>query len=376
VELTLNLTHACNMGCTYCNAGAKSSRSMSLETGRQGIALALDELEAAGQTRRLDVAFFGGEPFLEFDLLLQLADEATRRAEARDVLCRFAVTTNGTLLTPERADALAGRGFHLALSLDGGAESQDATRRFLGGRSTAQAAWRALDVALPRFSKLSVISVIDPDNVAHLAAGVEQVVEAGVRRLTLNPNWLAGWEPESLATWQRGYERVAELWCERHRLSRPFELNTVDRKIWARLTEDYGPGGGCGFGHLEIAIAPSGRVYPCGRIVGEDPEDASAPGRSLCIGDVEKGLDASACASLPERGTLPEECIACPFQSRCANQCGCSNLEATGDAAIPSGILCWHEKLSIRLADHAASTLYSERNPSFMSTFYSEVCVP
>jgi uncharacterized protein len=375
LDLTLNLTHACNMGCSYCNAGTKFSRSMTVETGRRGILLALEELEAAGESRRLDVAFFGGEPLLEFDVLLQLADEAVRLSAARSVDCRLSVTTNGTLLTENRADALAGRGFHLALSLDGGPASQDATRPFTGGRSTAEAASRALEVAQARFPRLSVISVIDPQNVVHLAAGIEHLVSAGVRRLTLNPNWLANWEPEHFAVWQRAYEQAAELWLGGHRRAHPFVLNTIDPKIWGRLTEDFAPSGGCGFGHTELAIAPSGRVYPCGRIVGEDPDEPSDPCRSLCMGDVTAGLDPAACASLPERGGVPDECRACVFQSRCGNQCGCSNLEATGDAATPSGVLCWHEKMSIRLADRAASTLYDEHNASFMSTFYSEVSV-
>ena len=57
---------------------------------------------------------------------------------------------------------------------------------------------------------------------------------------------------------------------------------------------------------------------------------------------------------------------------RCANQCGCSNVETSGDPALPGGLLCWHERMSIPLADAAAATLYRERAPSFMHRFYGE----
>src|SRR5687768_2203189 len=125
VELTLNLTHACNLGCSYCFAGEKTDRAMDPETGRKGLRLALDRAERGD--RALDLAFFGGEPLLEADLLLTLADEARALADERRLRLRLSVTTNGTLLTPELAAALNARGFHVAVSLDGVPEAQDLT---------------------------------------------------------------------------------------------------------------------------------------------------------------------------------------------------------------------------------------------------------
>jgi uncharacterized protein len=371
LQLTLNLTHACNMGCSYCNAGAKSSRSMHFETGREGIRLALDE--ARGDD--LEVAFFGGEPLLEFERLIELADEALQQAGSRGVGCRFSVTTNGTLLDAARADALAARGFHLGLSVDGAQAAQDATRTFAGGRSTAAAVERALDVALARFQKLTAIAVIDPRNVVHLEQSVAHLVERGVPRITLNPSWLSGWTDADRETWASAYEAIARLWADRHRQGQPFVLSTIDPKIWRRLTEQTDCGG-CGFGRSELAVAPSGRLYPCGRIVGEDPDDARDPRRLHCLGDVRQGLDRQAQACLPRVHDTPPECQACAYRSRCASHCGCSNAEATGDPAQPSGLLCWHETLSIGLADQAASALYAERDPSFMARFYLEPARP
>jgi len=355
------------MGCSYCNAGEKSSRAMSFETGSAGIRLALDEAAGDG----LEVAFFGGEPLLEFDRLLELADEARAQADARGVRCRFSVTTNGTLLDARRADALAEREFHLGLSVDGVAAAQDATRTFAGGRSTAEAVERALDVAVARFAKLTTISVIDPRNVEHLERGVRHLVERGVPRITLNPSWLSTWsEPERL-TWAAAYRGIADFWAQRHRQAQPFVLSTIDPKIWRRLTEQT-ESGSCGFGRSELAVAPSGRVYPCGRIVGDDPDDARDPRRLHVVGDVSQGLDRQAQSCLPRASAGPAECQACAYRSRCASHCGCSNAEATGDPGQPSGLLCWHETLSISLADQAASALYAERDPSFMARFYLE----
>jgi sulfatase maturation enzyme AslB (radical SAM superfamily) len=62
-RLTLNLTHACNMACTYCYAGEKSATPMGAETSRAAIDLALAALAHRGDPPLL-IAFFGGEPLI------------------------------------------------------------------------------------------------------------------------------------------------------------------------------------------------------------------------------------------------------------------------------------------------------------------------
>jgi hypothetical protein len=36
-------------------------------------------------------------------------------------------------------------------------------------------------------------------------------------------------------------------------------------------------------------------------------------------------------------------------------------------------VLCWHERMSIPIADRAASMLFAERNSAFISRFYGEL---
>lgn len=365
MDLTLVLTHACNLGCDYCFAGRKFARTMSLETGRQALLLALEETRDG----RLDVAFFGGEPLLELDLLLALADEARALAAARGVTCGLSVTTNGTVLTEAAAEALAARAVHVALSIDGVPEAQDITRPYAGGRSSAAAVAQALDLALRRLDRVGVIAVVDPRTVRHLAAGVRSLVERGVTQLTLNPNWTAPWTELDREAWRAAYAEIARFWQERIRAGRPFVLSTIDPKIHSRLRGAERTRSCCGYGARELAVAPSGRVYGCGRRVGED-----SPGSVECLGSIRSGVDACARRALPTPGLdLPPECQACAFRDRCANDCGCTNLETSGDAAAPGGLLCWHETMSIPLADRVASELYAERDPTFMARFYLEL---
>jgi uncharacterized protein len=361
-RLTLNLTHACNMACTYCYAGEKTASAMSLETGRAAIDRALGTL-APAPVPTLQISFFGGEPLLAWARLVDLAEYARAAAERVGAVLSLQVTTNGTLLNAQRLDTLERLGLHLALSLDGVAEAHDATRPLAGGRPSARRVWDALDAALGRFPSLTVISVLDPANVAFLGGSVEALLARGARRLVLNPNWSARWTEAALEAWQAGYEQAAELYLASYRAARPFELNVFDDKIVLHLLGP-SPLHGCGFGQEDVAVAASGRLYPCARLVGEDRDD------SMSIGDVAHGVTRRAAGPAREEEDLPLACRGCALRSRCASRCGCANHEATSDPRLPGEVLCWHERMSIPIADRVANTLFAERDPAFVHRFY------
>ena len=68
--LTLVVNHACNLRCSYCYTGEKIGRRLPLATGRKAIDRAISSLSQNGT---LELAFFGGEPLVEAELILELA---------------------------------------------------------------------------------------------------------------------------------------------------------------------------------------------------------------------------------------------------------------------------------------------------------------
>jgi len=362
-RLTLNLTHACNMACTYCYAGEKTDASLGPETGRAAIDLALGAL-ARRNVRSLLIAFFGGEPLLAWGRLVELAGYAATAALRAGVAVRFQVTTNGTLLTSERLDALARLDAEVAISVDGVPAAHDAARPMAGGRASGARVWEALELALALLPRLSVIAVVDPSNVGWLGDSIAALADRGVPRVVLNPNYTACWPAPARDAWRDGYERAAEVYLASYRQGRPFALNVLDDKILLRLRGSGGPLHGCGFGEWDLAVAPSGRLYPCGRAVGTD-RDAS-----LSLGDVASGVQRAVPAPARVASDLPEPCRGCAHRERCASRCGCANREMTGDPRMPGELLCWHERMSIPIADRVASILFAESNPAFLSRFY------
>ena len=57
MDVSLVLTHDCNLGCTYCFAGEKFRKVMSPEVMRRGLDLAFSD-----DAENVQLSFFGGEP--------------------------------------------------------------------------------------------------------------------------------------------------------------------------------------------------------------------------------------------------------------------------------------------------------------------------
>ena len=56
----------------------------------------------------------------------------------------------------------------------------------------------ALDLLVARGAWFETISVVDPANVSELGASVRFLVESGVKRVSLNPNFGADWSDAAL----------------------------------------------------------------------------------------------------------------------------------------------------------------------------------
>ena len=127
-------------------------------------------------------------------------------------------------------------------------------------------------------------------------------------------------------------ERAAELWRQ---WLPDFSVNWFDGKVagLAGLPATIETTR-CGFGDGEIAVAPSGRLYPCERLIGED-----RPDHPLRLpGHAREGHDFLACAPAP-LDSCPA-CSNCVLATACDTDCRCSNFVRTGDVNRPDGLLC------------------------------------
>lgn len=135
-DLWLILTHNCNMGCKYCFSAAEymhGNRSMSWEVAQRAVDFLLAHSEGEN---KLSLVFFGGEPLLNFAVMRDTVKYARDSMAETGKDLNFAITTNGTMLTPAIRRYLLKHNFHTMISFDGPEAMHNAARCFKDGRGS------------------------------------------------------------------------------------------------------------------------------------------------------------------------------------------------------------------------------------------------
>ncbi len=368
--LTLCLTHDCTLRCRYCYAGRKYARAMSRETAERGIELGLEE--AARTSGRLDIAFFGGEPLMEWELLQHCHEYLAAEASARNIPVRYGITTNGTLLSQDRLEWMVERDYLIGLSLDGSPTMHDTNRRFADGRGSHAAVWEALE-RINSFPKLrsKVICVVNPANHHYLREGVRWLHEHYKGDIGLNFDYWSEWTDAQFESLTQELEGMVSDITDSYRIGQPMRVEAIDGKIRSHLYAGKEFCNHCRIGEQEIAVSVDGKLFPCSRMVGvgDEPE--------ITFGDVRSGLNrARQHYYIATRGNATPECRICTLRRRCTNTCGCTNYAGTGSINRVSPFLCNLQQTLIRLADELAETLYRENNSAFLDKFYCGFAPP
>ena len=132
-----NMTRRCNLKCVHCYAQAVDPTAGRDDISTEQAKAMIDDLAAYGAPVML---FSGGEPLVRQDLV-ELASHATSRG------MRAVISTNGTLITPQKARELKQVGLsYVGISLDGMEQVHDrfrgvpgAFRKALEGIANCQA---------------------------------------------------------------------------------------------------------------------------------------------------------------------------------------------------------------------------------------------
>jgi uncharacterized protein len=363
MRLTLFLDHACNLRCTYCYNGEKFGRIMPVATARAAIDLIVD-----GNLPLKQVGFFGGEPMMRYPLIQEVTAYVREKTAHYERPVTMVITCNGALLTPDRMAWLKANHFHMGISIDGSPRAHDACRITPSGKGSHRDVEAGVRNVLEAGLPLKTISVIDPANVDWLGESLVHLLGLGLRHLSFNLNYEGNWDATNRARFEKAIDDLGDAYVDAYRKGMQFKVNLFDAKIITHVKGGYACGDRCDFGCEELAVSPTGKLYPCDRLIGEDDRD------DVVIGDVWKGVDLVARGRLiGEKTQVMDDCAECEIQGRCMHWCGCVNYAMTGSVGGVSGLLCWFEQTVIDAADRVANILYAEKNPGFIKRFYAHV---
>jgi uncharacterized protein len=347
----LSITHTCNLACRYCYVRARSPApaTMSRETARGALSL----LRPPGPWR---IGFFGGEPMLAWDLLRDVVGLARDRAEREGARVRFSITTNGTLLTSERAEFLKTHGFSLIVSLDGPRELHDAERVTPDGEDSFDrviAGLRAGDAAgLGASTTLrSTFPLERPELVARLEFLNELADEGLARAVSVEPAWpptsVRG--PVSFSALPSEYVAAASWTAGRMEAGHRTRFHHIEKALERiLLMRPAGTECGAGFGYVEVS--PSGEIHACHKAAGG------------VIGRVEKGVSEHRRAPwLENRWYARARCRECWARNVCGGGCRAEALSHVGSVARVWPVACAVKKAQVGAALYVAAACSREK---------------
>ena len=245
VNVTWEVTYACNLSCIHCLSDSGSKRNGELTTEE-----CLQVIDSLAAIKVFQFNIGGGEPFMRPDFL-DLMDYAHQKGM---VTC---ISTNGTLIDQEIARRLDNKLVYIQVSLDGAtAESNDAIR----GPGSFDRALQALQHLRQRDIEVSINTVLTRRSYPELARLVELAASFGAKLR------ISRFRPSG-----RGKHSWSDLNLDREQLmafsgwlSDNLTVSTGD-SFFSVATEERRSLGlnMCGACKLTCCLSPTGHVYPC-----------------------------------------------------------------------------------------------------------------
>jgi uncharacterized protein len=187
--VSLAVAQKCNLGCTYCYAQkgefGEAPKDMPLATATAAVDMLLAD---ASRGDRINIAFMGGEPLRNRDVLRAATEYAARTAGERGISVGFSLTTNGTLLSAEDGDFFEDHGFSVTISVDGPKPVHDSLRPFKNGVGSYDVIMKRARVLLDQQRRMQVSArvTVTPFNTS-LPKTLDLLVDEGFHSVGFSP---------------------------------------------------------------------------------------------------------------------------------------------------------------------------------------------
>jgi mycofactocin radical SAM maturase len=246
VNLTWEVSLACNLRCTHCLSSSGEPAKGELSTAE-----ALDLVEQLYAARVFQVNFGGGEPFMrpDFETILDACHD-------RGIMT--CISTNGTLIDESRVARLAAtRLVAIQVSMDGACrETCDAIR----GKGVYDEAIGALKLLASSRIPTSINTVLTAQNADEIPAMHDLAKNLGVslRVSRFRPSG------RGADNWEALRPAPAQLLGFSDWLAKSGDVRTGDSFFSLTSQERQGLGLNlCGAAKLTCCVGPTGNMYPC-----------------------------------------------------------------------------------------------------------------
>jgi len=287
-NICLLLAYDCNLRCEYCYAHGGSFGEQRMLMSQNVMTKAIDFcLKNTGKEEKIQIGFFGGEPLLNFDVIVKCVTYANRRVSEINKEVTYSIVTNATLLNQEIMDFLYNNNFSIIFSIDGPKSIHDRHRKSMTGKSTHSLVLHNVLTFKKNYTDDFTIRGTFTSITPNFSEQVLFLNDLGFNQISVEEAQLSEKHPGSIYSQsdilriQLEYDKLADIFLEwfdkgKHLHFYPFE-NCL-RDIINPKTQHRPCGSGCNV----IAIAPDGSIFPCFEAAIE---------KENIIGHIDKGFD-------------------------------------------------------------------------------------
>lgn len=332
--LSLVLTDACNLQCSYCyeNNSRQRENKMGFDVAKDAIS---EFLNREDEFKKVVVDFFGGEPLLMFPLIKRIVQWCLTQEWKKEII--FSIGTNGTLLNNEMKSWFVNHKeiIILGLSLDGNRKAHNINRS------------NSYDLVYPHLDFFKTNWPYQPAKMTISSGTIPLLAESVIDLEEMEMNFTANLPFEDI--WGSPENKSVLLEMYREQLDLLVDYYTINNSLYPvypllgvipdylgipmeNIIDDNDCLRYCGAGHEMAVVDTDGSWYPCHRFL---PwiSGTQAPGVPINRQSYWK----------------PEKCSNCSIVHTCPI-CAGYNWKENGDTGIRTTYHCEAHKLEVLAA--------------------------
>lgn len=301
--ICLIMTHNCNLKCSYCYDQLNRQFNCSDSIDVNYIKKLLDT--SSNNYDTISIWFFGGEPLLFYEKLVQVVECAEELVnKSKNLSIGFSITTNGTLLTESKIKFLYDHGFAILISCDG-LDNNSIRQRFPNSNDLqheremyVKMLSMVSDIFKLDTTRIAVRSTVTSDNIANILDNYKHLNSMGIKKVFFAPaiELDKTFSMDNANQWKREFEKLVTYVVKSDIIS-DWSCLPQFQEIIASIKNRKNVKGKCAVlsndpNHSICAVDANGKMYPCQRLalLGEDSFNVLAEARdkqvfheSMCL---------------------------------------------------------------------------------------------
>ncbi|SFC69452.1 FibroRumin system radical SAM peptide maturase [Butyrivibrio sp. YAB3001] len=193
------LSEQCNLACKYCFLGNNDDEkrkhfnleSMSEENASKAVDFFVKQLKKSGldfEKEKPVVIFYGGEPLVNYSILVYIAEKLTKLQETEPCLqnLQMSMVTNGLLLNEERIKKLIDLKVGIGVSIDGFTEEENSMRIDRDGNTVFKKILEKVSLCQQLGANISLSVTLSEETVKHREHVIDLVKKYGIKGFGFN----------------------------------------------------------------------------------------------------------------------------------------------------------------------------------------------